>query len=90
MRGRQAALRLFITLQDPTREMHTEAVTAGFYHSDIWQRDYPKLQLRTIADLLANNPFEVPQHASMYQAAQRVQRAEGRQAAFNHPTAPGA
>ena len=84
----QAALGLFITLEEPTRDMRTEAVTAGFYHSDIWQRDYPKLQLRTIADLLANNPFEVPQHASMYQAAQRVQRTQGRQAAFDHPTAP--
>ena len=83
----QAALGLFITLEEPTRDMRTEAVTAGFHHSDIWQRDYPKLQLRTIADLLANNPFEVPQHASMYQAAQRVQRTQGRQAAFDHPTA---
>ena len=86
----QAALGLFITLEEPTRDMRTEAVSAGFYHSDIWQRDYPKLQLRTIADLLANNPFEVPRHASMYQAAQPVQRTEGRQAAFDHPTAPGA
>ena len=84
----QAALGLFITLEEPTRDMRTEAVSAGFYHSDIWQRDYPKLQLRTIADLLANNPFEVPRHASMYQAAQPVQRTQGRQAAFNHPTAP--
>ena len=57
---------------------------------DIWQRDYPKLQLRTIADLLANNPFEVPQHASMYQAAQRVQRTQGRQAAFDQAIPPGA
>ena len=83
----QAALGLFITLEEPTRDMRTEAVSAGFYRSDIWQRDYPKLQLRTIAELLANNPFEVPQHASMYQAAQRVQRTQGRQAAFDHPTA---
>ena len=86
----QAALGLFITLEEPTREMHTEAVTAGFYHSDIWQRDYPKLQLRTIAELLAGTEFEVPKHPSMYQAAQPVQRTQGRQATFNHPTAPGA
>ena len=57
---------------------------------DIWQRDYPKLQLRTIAHLLANNPFGVPQHASMYQAAQRVQRTDGRQAAFDQARALGA
>ena len=84
----QAALGLFITLEEPTRDMRTEAVSAGFYHSDIWQRDYPKLQLRTIADLLDGKEFEVPRHASMYQAAQPVQRTQGRQAAFDHPTAP--
>ncbi len=84
----QAALGLFITLEESTRDMRTEAVTAGFYHSDIWQRDYPKLQLRTIADLLDGKEFEVPRHASMYQAAQPVQRTQGRQATFDHPTAP--
>ena len=86
----QAALGLFITLEEPTRDMRTEAVTAGFYHSDIWQRDYPKLQLRTIADLLDGKEFEVPRHASMYQAAQPVQRTQGRQAAFDQAIPPGA
>ena len=47
--------------------MTHRGITAGFYHSDIWQRDYPS-GMRTIAELLANNPFEVPQHASTYQA----------------------
>ena len=85
----QAALGLFITLEEPTRDMRTEAVSAGFYHSDIWQRDYPKLQLRTIAELLAGTEFEVPRHASMYQAAQPVQRTQGRQAAFDQAIRPG-
>ena len=86
----QAALGLFITLEESTRDMRTEAVSAGFYHSDIWQRDYPKLQLRTIADLLDGKEFEVPRHASMYQAAQPVQRTQGRQAAFDQAIPPGA
>ena len=64
--------------------------TVGSTISDIWQRDYPKLQLRTIAELLDRKSFEVPQHASMYQAAQRVQRTQGRQAAFDQAIAPGA
>ena len=75
----KAALGLFITLEEPTSAMRTEAVSAGFYHSDVWQRDYPKIQLRTIAELLEGNTFELPPHPSMYQAAQRVRRAEGRQ-----------
>ena len=75
----KAALGLFITLEEPTSAMRTEAVSAGFYHSDVWQRDYPKIQLRTIAELLEGKTFDLPPHPSMYQAAQRVRRAEGRQ-----------
>ena len=75
----KAALGLFITLEDPTRDMRTEAVSAGFYHSEVWQRDYPKIQIRTIEDLLTGNTFDIPPHPSMYQAAQRVRRPEGRQ-----------
>ena len=74
-----AALGLFITLEDPTRDMRTEAVSAGFYHSEVWQRDYPKIQIRTIEDLLTGNTFDIPPHPSMYQAAQRVRRPEGKQ-----------
>ena len=75
----KAALGLFITLEDPTRDMRTEAVSAGFYHSEVWQRDYPKIQIRTIEDLLTGNTFDIPPHPSMYQAAQRVRRPEGKQ-----------
>ena len=75
-----AALGLFITLEEPTSAMRTEAVSAGFYHSDVWQKDYPKIQLRTIAELLDGNEFELPPHPSVYQAAERVRRPQGRQA----------
>ena len=79
----KAALGLFITLEEPTSAMRTEAVSAGFYHSDVWQKDYPKIQLRTIADLLDGNDFELPPHPSVYQAAQRVRRPQGRQATMD-------
>ena len=79
----KAALGLFITLEDPTRDMRTEAVSAGFYHSDVWQRDYPKIQIRTIEDLLGGNTFDLPPHPSMYQAAQRVRRPEGKQSTLD-------
>ena len=78
----KAALGLFITLEDPTRDMRTEAVSAGFYHSEVWQRDYPKIQIRTIDDLLSGNTFDIPPHPSMYQAAQRVRRPEGKQSSL--------
>ena len=76
----KAAMGLFITLEEPTRDMRTEAVSAGFYRSEVWQRDFPKVQIRTVKELLDGRGFELPPHPSMYQAAQRVERPEGRQA----------
>lgn len=75
----KAAIGLFITLEEPTGPMRTEAVSAGFYHSDIWQRDYPKIQMRTIHDLLTGAGFDLPQRPSMYPSSQRQRPAEGRQ-----------
>ena len=42
----KAALGLFISLEDPTRDMRTEAASGGLFHSDLWDRDYPKIQIR--------------------------------------------
>ncbi len=75
----KAALGLFITLEEPTPAMRTEAVSAGYYHSEVWQRDYPKIQIRTIEELLAGQMFDLPPHPSMYQAAQREHRSTGEQ-----------
>ena len=74
-----AAIGLFITLENPTRAMTSEAVSAGFYHSELWQRDYPKIQIRTVQDLLNRNEFEMPPNPGMYQDSQRTQRDTGRQ-----------
>ena len=78
----KAALGLFITLEEPTREMRREAAAAGFHHSDLWQQDYSRIQIRTIEDLLTGKNFDLPPHPSMYKAAPRVQRPEGRQVAL--------
>ena len=75
----KAAMGLFITLEEPTRAMRTEAVSAGFYHSDLWQTDYPKIQIRTVGELLEGRAFEIPRSPQTYQPAQRVQRARGEQ-----------
>ncbi len=75
----QAAMGLFITLEKPTTAMTTEAVSAGLYRSDVWQKDYPRLQIRTIGELLAGNGFEMPPHPPMYRKSQRVKSDEGEQ-----------
>lgn len=60
MERERAALGVFITLEPPTAEMETEATAAGFYHSPGWNRDYPRLQILTIAALLADAQIEMP------------------------------
>ena len=78
----KAALGLFISLEEPTRDMRAEEAGGGFYHSELWQRDFPKIQLRTIADLLAGRGFDLPPRQPMYQPAERVRPAEGEQGAL--------
>ena len=85
----KAAIGLFITLEEPTRDMRTEAVSAGFYHSDLWQTDYPKIQIRTVGELLEGRGFEVPRNPQTYQASQRITRAEGEQPRLDEAAAGG-
>ena len=76
----KAAMGLFISLTQPTGPMKTEAAAGGLFHSDLWQREFPKIQLRTISEMLAGNGFDLPPRPAAYQPAQRVRRSQGRQA----------
>ena len=75
----RAAMGLFISLEGPTRPMEREAVAAGFYHSELWQRDFPKIQIRTIAQLLAGEGFDLPPRAGGHQGTGRARRPQGEQ-----------
>ena len=74
----QAALGLFLSLDAPTREMRAEEASGGFYHSDIWGRDYPKIQLRTISDLFAGHDFDLPPRLPL-PSSSRARRPQGQQ-----------
>ena len=50
-----AQIGVFITLESATKEMLVEAVTAGSYRSDIWNKDFPRIQILAIEDLLSGN-----------------------------------
>ena len=56
----KAAIGVLISMEVPTKPMETEAVTAGFFESKTWGKKYPKIQLLTIADLLAGRKIEMP------------------------------
>ena len=50
----QAELGVFLTLEEPTQRMRTEAAEAGMYLSPWNGQNYPKMQILTIAELLAD------------------------------------
>ncbi len=55
-----AAIGVYVTLEPPTRPMITEAVEKGFYHSPGWNRDYPRLQIITVEEILAGKQVDMP------------------------------
>lgn len=66
-----ASMGVFITLEPPTREMQTAAAAAGMYHSPGWDRDYPRLQILTIAELLAGAEVKMPPAQGAFKPAPR-------------------
>ncbi|MCS6870861.1 MAG: DNA methyltransferase [Anaerolineae bacterium] len=48
----KAEIGIFITLKPPTEPMRQEALKAGYYHSERWNKDYPRLQILTVEELL--------------------------------------
>ncbi|GCE04245.1 DNA methyltransferase [Dictyobacter aurantiacus] len=71
----QAAIGVFITLEPPSRDMTTESVSAGFYHSVGWGQDYPRIQILPIDDLLHGRAqLKMPPQFGTFKQASRVQR----------------
>ena len=71
IKDNKALLGLMISMKEPTREMQLVCEQQGYAD---WpaEKKYPKLQIRTVKDLLEDprQPFEIPDHA-------RAPRSEG-------------
>lgn len=52
LKTQQAAIGVFLTLEEPTKPMRDAAAQAGSYHSELWNRDYARIQILSVADLL--------------------------------------
>lgn len=70
----RAEMGLLVTLDPPTGPMRTEAVEAGFYHSPGWDRDYPRVQILTVAELMAGARPQIPYGQTTFARAGRVRR----------------
>lgn len=75
----KAAMGVFITLEPPSKDMKTEAATAGFYRSEGWNKDYPALQIVTIEELLSGAEVKMPPSAITFKQAEREAEATGKQ-----------
>jgi site-specific DNA-methyltransferase (adenine-specific) len=60
----KAAIGILISLQPPTGPMETEAASAGFYEHKTNQQKFPRLQLRTVKELMEGKGIERPTSAA--------------------------
>jgi site-specific DNA-methyltransferase (adenine-specific) len=60
---------VLLTLEPPTQPMVTEAATAGFYHNDLWQKDYARVQILTVEEMLAGKRPDIPPTRSPFAQA---------------------
>lgn len=67
-----AAIGVYLTLENPTRPMIEEAVGKGFYHSEGWNKDYPKIQILTVEDILAGKSVDLPPNIDTFKKAGKV------------------
>jgi len=73
----KAAIGALITLREPTKPMLTEAAAAGFYESKELPGRYPRLQILTVAELLAGKKLEYPAHrVETFAKAERKTKSE--------------
>jgi site-specific DNA-methyltransferase (adenine-specific) len=73
----KAEIGVFITLEAPTRDMITEAVSAGYYDPDWWPEKYPRIQILTIEALLNGQTVHMPPSNTTFKQAGRVKRNDG-------------
>ncbi len=67
-----AAIGVFLTLEKPTSHMLNEAASAGFFHSDGWHKDYPRIQILTIKELLSGKQVDMPPSGITFKQAEKI------------------
>ncbi len=84
--AKDEAIGVLITLEPPTEPMKVEAVAAGYYHSPVWDKDYPKIQILTVVELLHGKTVDMPpqtQTSVTFAKAPKVSKKEGEQLALS-------
>jgi site-specific DNA-methyltransferase (adenine-specific) len=78
----KAAIGVLISMEDPSKPMKTEAISAGFYESKTWGKKYPKIQLLSVENILDGYKIEMPpirQVEATFKKAAKFKGKEGKQ-----------
>ncbi|MGD9589464.1 MAG: hypothetical protein AB7Q37_13705 [Pyrinomonadaceae bacterium] len=67
-----AAIGVYVTLEPPNKPMITEAVEKGFYHSPGWNKDYPRLQILTVEEILSGKQVDMPPTGITFKQAGKI------------------
>jgi DNA modification methylase len=76
----RAQIGVLITLDEPTKAMRGEAASSGFYESPGWRTKHPRLQILTVADLLAGKRIDYPPPAQVNVTFKRAPKAKADEA----------
>ncbi|MEN6385257.1 MAG: DNA methyltransferase [Phycisphaerales bacterium] len=55
-----AQIGVLLSMEEPTKPMRVEAASAGFYKSPGWNKNYPKMQILTIEEILKGKGVDCP------------------------------
>ncbi|MGE0086009.1 MAG: DNA methyltransferase [Desulfococcaceae bacterium] len=73
-----AQMGIFITLKEPTKDMKTAAAEADFYHSSGWNKDFARIQIMTIEELMNGKTPDLPPVKRTFKQAKRDIREQDR------------
>jgi adenine specific DNA methylase Mod len=76
----RADMGVLITMQESGSPMRSEAAGAGFYHSPGWNKNYPRLQILTVAELLAGKGIDMPPLRQVSTTFKKAPKAKGSKA----------
>jgi site-specific DNA-methyltransferase (adenine-specific) len=72
----KAEIAVFISLNEATEPMKKEAITKGFYKSQILKKDYPRIQILTIAEIFGGKQPSIPYQLNPYKNTEIVDNSE--------------
>lgn len=74
----KAEIGVFITFRKPSKAMRREAAGTGFYHSPGWNKQYSRLQILTIEELLSGKAIDYPAPGSTSVTFKKAPRFKGK------------